>query len=240
MSESEIRPEESHSGEGPELDGVDVASGRSGTDLPPNVPSASNEGAAQSNGRKSHPDQGSAETATAVETETQTEQAEPEQALAEAQREIAILKDSWTRERAEFQNYKRRQAQEFARIRNHAVADFMGGLLPVLDNLETVLHVDTKNDEVKQFVSGVEMIHKELISVLKRHNIKIVKPQGEPFNPESMEAIASEDSPDVSVVTVTAVFQDGLVMEFEDGQSQVLRPARVRVARPTTETNKDA
>ena len=210
----------------PGIEGVDVAGG---------MPSPSHEGSPDSNGHKPHGGP-STSPAGAVTEEEPVSSAVGE----ELQREIASLKDAWARERAEFQNYKRRVMQEMGRMKTHAVADFVAGLLPVLDNLDSVLHVTTENVEVKQFVSGVAMIQKELISLLERHSIKIIRPAGEVFNPESMEAIAFEERDDLERDTVLEVFQDGLAMEFEDGLRQVLRPARVRVGRPAGNTKKEA
>lgn len=204
------------------------------------IPAPSHEGTPDSNGRKRYPINDSGATVAEEGALPSDGPADLLRELEEARREAAALKDGWTRERAEFQNYKRRMVQETSRMKTHAVADFMAGLLPVLDNLESVLRVDTDNEAVKQFVSGVAMIHKELIGLLDRHNIRIVRPQGEPFNPESMEAIASEVRDDLDREVVLDVFQDGLVMEFEDGIRQVLRPARVRVGRPSGNTKKEA
>ena len=156
------------------------------------------------------------------------ENAAEENPLDKAAREIAELKDAWTRERAEFMNYKKRIVQEQARLRVMSQADLVSNLLPVLDNLETVLKAKTENPEVKNFVIGVEMIHKEFISVLDRHKIKTLRPDGMPFDPEFMEGIST----DIQVDTVLETYQDGFYIEQEEGVKKVLRPARVKVGKP--------
>ena len=227
MNQQEHQGSAEERNEEPGIEGVDVAGG---------VPSPSYEGSADSNGRKQHP---ASEATSAVAGEGTGTDGEI-QALDGLRGEVLALKDAWARERAEFQNYKRRISQEMGRMKTHAVANFVGGLLPVLDNLESVVRLSSDNEEVRQFIAGVSMIHKELTSLLDRHNIKTLRPAGEAFNPESMEAIASEDREDLKQDTVLEVFQDGLVMEFDDGLRQVLRPARVRVGRPTGNTEKES
>jgi len=155
--------------------------------------------------------------------------------LERAREEIQALKDSWTRERAEFMNFKKRNAQEMTRFRGNTVADFVGGLLPVLDNLNSVLKVKTENQDVKNFVSGVEMIRRDFISVLEQNNIRMVNSSGQSFDPRFMEGIAAEDRSDLTEDTVLEVFQEGFYLEYDGGETRVLRPARVKVGKATGE-----
>ena len=164
--------------------------------------------------------------------ETPTEGEGEQSDLEKANDEIQKLKDAWTRERAEFMNYKKRVAQDQVRARMWAIGDFVGSLLPALDNLETVLKVKTENPEVKNFVTGVEMIRGELISALGKHNIRHLQPLEQPFDPQIMEAIAIEEREGLEAEQVLEVFQDGFFLEFDDGHKQVLRPARVKVGKP--------
>lgn len=152
--------------------------------------------------------------------------------LEQAREEIKLLKESWSRERAEFMNYKKRVAQEQARIRLLSVADFVSGLLPVLDNLKTVLKVQTDNPEVKNFVDGVELIQTEFLSVLQKNNIHLVETQDREFDPQIMEALMTENKPGLEKETVLEVFQEGYYLQIDEEQRQILRPARVKVGKP--------
>lgn len=166
------------------------------------------------------------------------EGSEPEQGsmssddLSKAKQEIQELKDSWMRERAEFANYKKRTAQEQIRLKNNVVGNFVKNLLPVLDNLERVLQADSTDPAVKNFVIGVEMIQTEFQGVLEREGIKPEKPEGEAFDPISMEAIAMEDVEGLEKETVLEVYQAGYFINLDGGEKQVLRPARVKVGKP--------
>lgn len=174
-------------------------------------------------------------------TDVANEQAAAENAaeseLDAARREIAELKDSWNRERADFANFRKRTIQERARAQGEAVAKFTHELLDVMDNLERVLSIKSENPEVKNYIVGVEMIRTSFVQVLQNHNIRISNPLNEPFDPMSMEAIAREDRPDFTTDTVVEVYQSGYAIETAAGEKQTLRPARVKVGvAPKTES----
>ncbi|GBF51413.1 heat shock protein GrpE [Leptospira ryugenii] len=154
-----------------------------------------------------------------------------EQELDKAKKEIDTLKDSWLRERAEFQNYKRRTANDLLNARKESIKRFAEGFLGALDNLERVTSVTNASDEVKAFIDGISMIQKEFLGVLEKEGIKRLDPTGIAFDPMFMEAIVSEESPDFQEETVVETYQKGYY--FEDGDSkQPIRPARVKVGKP--------
>nr|WP_243396195.1 nucleotide exchange factor GrpE [Leptospira hartskeerlii] len=151
--------------------------------------------------------------------------------LEAAKKEIESLKDSWTRERAEFQNYKRRSAQEFSHIKREAVKSLVTEFLNPIDNLDRVGSGVTVTEELKPFVDGVTMILKEFYSVLEKSNVFRQYPQGETFDPTLMEALSSEEGDQYKEETVIEVYQAGFyIKENEDKFS--LRPARVRIGKP--------
>ncbi|MBL8020173.1 MAG: nucleotide exchange factor GrpE [Leptospirales bacterium] len=166
-----------------------------------------------------------------VEAEPEPSSKGSDSELEQARNEAREMRDSWNRERAEFLNFKKRTSVEMGRVRSHAVKGFVSGLLPVLDNLNQVLMTKSTDPAVVGYVQGVEMIRAEFINVLARENIQSVRPVDEAFDPMRMEAIAVEETDTVDREKVVEVYQDGFVMSI-DGNVEVLRPARVRVARP--------
>lgn len=151
--------------------------------------------------------------------------------LESARREIAELKENWQRERADFMNFRKRTMQERSRLRLEAFAGFAHELLDVVDNLERTLATPAESDETRSFKAGVEMIHKGLLGAFEKQGIQSIHPQGLAFDPNLMEAIASEDSEEHDVDTVIEVYQAGYMIEYEPGARHTIRPARVRVAR---------
>ncbi|AVQ10586.1 Protein GrpE [Leptospira santarosai] len=151
--------------------------------------------------------------------------------LEAAKKEVESLRDSWARERAEFQNFKRRSAQEFVSIRKEAVKSLVSGFLNPIDNLERVGATQTNSEELKPFVDGVAMILKEFYSVLEKSNVIRFDPKGESFDPMSMEALSSEEGDQYSEETVIDVYQPGYYYK-ENEDKFTLRPARVRIGKP--------
>ncbi len=145
--------------------------------------------------------------------------------------ENSSLKDSWLRERAEFQNYKRRTANEYLTIKREAVKSFVLKIINPIDNLERVGTGISITDELKPFMDGINMIKNEFYSILQKENIQKTDPLNKPFDPMSMEAIASDESEDYTEETVIEVYQAGY--EFvENNEHITLRPSRVKVGRP--------
>ena len=145
--------------------------------------------------------------------------------------ENSSLKDSWLRERAEFQNYKRRTANEYLTIKREAVKSFVIKIINPLDNLERVGMGISITDELKPFIDGINMIKNEFYSVLQKENVQKTDPLNKPFDPMSMEAIAADESEDYTEETVIEVYQAGY--EFVENNERItLRPSRVKVGRP--------
>jgi molecular chaperone GrpE len=151
--------------------------------------------------------------------------------LEKAKAEAMDMRDSWNRERAEFQNYKKRMIHEMGRARSQAVKSFVSGLLPVIDNLNQVLLAKSEDPAVKNFVIGVEMIRSEFLKVLNKENIQSFRPLDQAFDPMRMEAVALDESESVDSPKVVEVYEDGYSLTI-DGQEELLRPARVRVLKP--------
>ncbi|WP_061230933.1 nucleotide exchange factor GrpE [Leptospira weilii] len=169
-------------------------------------------------------------------TQTQTTEAADSELslqteLEAAKKEVESLKDSWARERAEFQNFKRRSAQEFVSIRKEAVKSLVSGFLNPIDNLERVGATQSPSEELRPFVDGVAMILKEFYSVLEKSNVIRFDPKGESFDPMSMEALSSEEGDQYSEETVIDVYQAGYYYK-ENEDKFTLRPARVRIGKP--------
>lgn len=138
--------------------------------------------------------------------------------------ELAQVKDSLLRARADFENFKRRAEEERARTIQVSRTDVILDLLPVIDNFDRAF-TDIP-DEIKDtnWVGGVQAIKQQFDKVLDGLGIERVQTVGEPFDPELHEAIVTEDS---------AAPENEVTKEFEAGYrlgEQVIRHARVAVS----------
>lgn len=153
-----------------------------------------------------------------------------QQELEKAKNDVTAFKDSWARERAEFQNYKRRSANENLLSKRDSVRNFVSKLLNAFDNLDRVSSA-SPTEELKPFLDGVDMIKKEFLTILEKENIYKQIPKSEVFDPSTMEAIASEESDEYKDEIVADVYQPGYISK-ENDVVFTLRPSRVKVGRP--------
>jgi molecular chaperone GrpE len=150
--------------------------------------------------------------------------------LKRVQAENAELKDRLARRQADFENYRKRVDRERTETYNRVVADLAAKLLPVLDNLKRALETEAsmeaaESDEFRHFLSGVDLIYKQLNGVLEALGVKPIIAVGEPFNPHIHEAVATEPTeefePDTVVQEIVAGYRLG---------DKLIRPALVKVA----------
>ena len=93
--------------------------------------------------------------------------------LARLQHENAELKDRLLRARADFENFRKRAEREKSEHFRFALIDFVRELLPVIDNFERALSVETNS--APDLLMGVEMIYKQLGDVLGKADFKSSK-----------------------------------------------------------------
>lgn len=144
--------------------------------------------------------------------------------------EVKELRDSLARRQADFENYRKRMERERSETYNRVVVDIAAKLLPVLDNLKRALETEasieaSESDEFRHFLSGVDLIYKQLNGVLDAFGVKPVLAEGEQFNPHLHEAVVTEPTDDYEPDTVI----QEIVRGFRMGD-KLIRPALVKVA----------
>jgi len=150
--------------------------------------------------------------------------------LKRVETENADLKDRLARRQADFENYRKRVERERTETYNRVVADVSTKLLPVLDNLKRALETEasvesSESDEFRHFLSGVDLIYKQLNGVLDAMGVKPIAAVGEPFNPHIHEAVVTEATDDYEPDTV----MQEIVAGYRLGD-KLIRPALVKVA----------
>jgi molecular chaperone GrpE len=132
------------------------------------------------------------------------------------------------RERADFQNYRRRATQERAEDRERARVELLTNLLPLLDDLDRALTQMPKDLAENPWAQGVLLSRQRLIDFLTRAGVERIGAEGEPFDPVEHEALFYEERPGVDERQVATVVRPG----YRVGQ-RVLRPAQVGVVGPS-------
>jgi molecular chaperone GrpE len=137
------------------------------------------------------------------------------------------------RTRADFENYRKRAAREAAAAQERGVTKLARELLPAVDNLDRALEAaraagpegPARDNGTATLVSGIKLVHEEVITALARVGIESFSPEGERFDPQVHEAVAQVPFAGAESGTVVEVYQRG----YRLGEV-VIRPARVVVA----------
>ena len=98
------------------------------------------------------------------------------------------LDDRYKRILAEFENFKKRSGKEREGLYNSILSDVVEVMLPIVDNLENAVKVETSDENYKQ---GIELVLKQFKDVLSSKGVEEIKALGETFDPELHEAVGS-------------------------------------------------
>jgi molecular chaperone GrpE len=144
------------------------------------------------------------------------------------QQEVAALQDRLLRLQADFENFRKRTLREREEAYLYGHQNLVKELLPTVDNLERAIeHARGEGADLEGLLQGVELVLRELQSVLARSGVAQIEAEGKPFDPALHEAMGAQPTADVPPNTVTQVFQKGYRL-----RDRMLRPARVMISSP--------
>lgn len=161
------------------------------------------------------------ENSTKEEIEKEEEIVSENQPLIEMEKKANDYKDKWMRSVAEFDNYKKRNANLWKDAYSEGMSDVILQILPVGDNLDMALSLglDEKTSE------GVKLIRKKFDDILKGIGVVEINPVGEKFDPMIAEAIMQvEGEEGETSENVKQVFQKGYKLK-----DKIIRYAKVSV-----------
>lgn len=130
--------------------------------------------------------------------------------------------DHLQRTAAEFDNYKKRVSKEKEKIYSLAVGDVVTKFISVLDNLDKAVEAETTDPKMKE---GVELIHKQMLDLLKGISVENIPTVGETFNPEYHDAVMHIEDEKYGEQEIVEELRCGYKMG-----DRVLRHAMVKVA----------
>jgi len=134
--------------------------------------------------------------------------------------------DGWQRERAEFQNYRRRVERDQAQAKMDLTGQVVKKYLVILDDIDRALKKRPKEGEGAAWADGIELVYRKLQTILESEGVERIPAETQTFDPALHEALTNEDSPDHKSGQIIEVIQQG----YKIGD-RVLRPALVRVAK---------
>ncbi len=135
------------------------------------------------------------------------------------------LRDTLLRRQADFDNYRKRIEKERHQERHRGVEHMIQALLPVLDAFDNALAAAEKDSAAAEYVTGFELIRRQLWDLLSKQGLERIDSVGKEFNPHFHHAIARVETTEQPDGTVVSELQPGYTFH-----ERVLRPAMVRVA----------
>lgn len=144
----------------------------------------------------------------------------------EAEITVKSVKDQILRLNADFDNYRRRTAQEKEQISEKVRCDIVADLLPLVDNFELArTQVKAETEGEQKINNSYQSLYKQMVEIMRSLGVEAVETEGHPFNPEYHDGIMREPSDEVPDGTVLMELRKG----FKLGD-RLIRPAMVKVS----------
>ena len=140
--------------------------------------------------RKIHELKGKLEEAEKKSAEAERKLNEAEKKLAEETDKLAKEKNDYVRLLADFDNYRRRTAQERLDLVGSASEDTIKGLLPILDDFERAIKALEESEDSPVAKEGTQLIYSKLIGYLKSKGLTAIEAAGAKFDTDEHEAVS--------------------------------------------------
>ena len=148
----------------------------------------------------------------------------------DSQGEIKDLKDQLLRSLAENENLRKRTAKEIEQIKKYGHISLLRDFLNVVDNMERAVKSSTSEKQsetsLKNLIDGIEIVFKEMKSLLDKNQIKKIEPLHEKFDYNFHQAMFEAPSSDYEEGLIIEVIQPGYVLH-----DRLIRPAMVGVSK---------
>ena len=146
-------------------------------------------------------------------------------------KELSENKDKLLRSLAESENTRKQMEKIRIETSKYGVQPLAREILNVVDNFNRALNLKDDNNE-KNLEEGLNLIQKEILSILDKFNVKKINALGEDFNANFHQAMFEKETNEFEVGKVCEIVQDGYT--FHD---RLLRPVLVGVAKKSNENN---
>ena len=148
-------------------------------------------------------------------------------------KELSENKDKLLRSLAESENTRKQMEKIRIETNKYGVQPLAREILNVVDNFNRALNLKDDNNE-KGLEEGLNLIQKEILSILEKFNVKKIQALGEDFNANFHQAMFEKETNEFEDGKVCEIVQDGYT--FHD---RLLRPVLVGVAKKSNENNSD-
>jgi molecular chaperone GrpE len=152
--------------------------------------------------------------------------AAPETRVAELEAELARARDQALRDRADFENTRKRLQREKEEAVRFANAALLEKLLPVVDNFELGLSAARQSGDGSAVLSGMSMVARQLEDFLRDNGVQAIDATGQKFDPNLHEALGEEPSAEVPEGSVVRQLRKGYKLK-----DRLIRAANVFISK---------
>ena len=141
------------------------------------------------------------------------------------QQDFDALNNQYLRLAADFDNYRKRQAQERESLVKYGAEESLKKLIDVLDNFDRAKQAIASTEDVQQVKDSFEVLYNQLFDGLSKLGLEVIEAQGQEFDPNFHEAVMQTPTNDHP--------ENHVIMELQKGYKlgdKVLRPTLVSVA----------
>lgn len=137
----------------------------------------------------------------------------------------AQLDDLRKRNLAEFENFRKRTEKEKSTMFDMGAKSVVEKLLPIIDNFERGFAGLSEEQMSDPFISGMDMVYKQLVKALADMGVEPIEAVGKPFDPNLHNAVMHVEDENLGENTVAQEFQKGYLYH-----GSVVRHSMVQVA----------
>lgn len=150
---------------------------------------------------------------------------EADKKFEELQKKYNDLNNQYIRLAADFENFRKRQAQERESLLKYGAEETMKKLLEVLDNFDRGLKAIESIEDCEKVKDSYKLVCKQMNDVLTKLGLEVIESEGQEFDPNFHEAVMQTPTSEHPENTVMVQLQKGYKLG-----DKVLRPALVNVA----------
>lgn len=143
----------------------------------------------------------------------------------ELKQKLDVLNQQYVRLAADFDNYRKRQAQERESLLKYGSENALKQMLEVLDNFERGEKALEKVEDCQTVKDSFNLVHKQVFETLQKLGLELIEAEGKEFDPNFHEAVMQTPTNDVEENIIINELQKGYKLG-----DKVLRPTLVNVA----------
>ena len=159
--------------------------------------------------------------------------------ISELEEKVLVLKDQLMRSLADGENLRKRTLKDIENSKKYSHISFVKDLVTSVDNFQRALKAVPEDksslpEPIKNLIVGLEIVEKEILATLEKHNVKLIDPMGEKFDYNFHQAMFEVPTNEEEPGKVVEVSQKGYVLH-----DRLVRPAMVGISKKIEENDND-